>query len=134
MLFMCKLLDVCRCTQLAPSGATCNGTPSLPLSPCRVAGERLRAGGLGAQALSQDLLAATLEIPFAVPPYMALLARAVATLEGIALLGNPDYQMVTQARWSLQAVQRVCAKAWRVLECGWRCCVVQALSRSAGLY
>jgi aarF domain-containing kinase len=49
-----------------------------------------------AQALSQDLLAATLEIPFAVPPYMALLARAVATLEGIALLGNPDYQMVSQ--------------------------------------
>jgi len=52
--------------------------------------------GPRAQALSQDLLAATLEIPFAVPPYMALLARAVATLEGIALLGNPDYQMVSQ--------------------------------------
>ncbi|KAK9835230.1 hypothetical protein WJX81_007555 [Elliptochloris bilobata] len=49
------------------------------------------------EALSQDLLAATLEIPFSVPPYMALLARAVATLEGIALLADPDYQMVTQA-------------------------------------
>jgi hypothetical protein len=45
----------------------------------------------------QDLLAATLEIPFSVPPYMSLLARSVATLEGIALLGNPDYQMVAQA-------------------------------------
>lgn len=29
----------------------------------------------------QDLLAATLEIPFSVPPYMSLLARSVATLE-----------------------------------------------------
>lgn len=45
----------------------------------------------------QDLLAATLEIPFNVPPYMSLLARAVATLEGIALVGDPDYQMVAQA-------------------------------------
>jgi len=65
--------------------------------------------GRRAQALSQDLLAATLEIPFAVPPYMALLARAVATLEGIALLGNPDYQMVSQV-WSGRAG---CAPSWR---------------------
>ena len=47
--------------------------------------------------LSQDLLQASLEIPFSVPPYMSLLARAVATLEGIALTGDPNYQMVTQA-------------------------------------
>jgi aarF domain-containing kinase len=45
----------------------------------------------------QDLLAATLEIPFSVPPYMSLLARSVATLEGIALMGDPNYQMVAQA-------------------------------------
>lgn len=45
----------------------------------------------------QDLLAATLEIPFSVPPYMSLLARSVATLEGIALVGDPNYQMVAQA-------------------------------------
>ena len=38
----------------------------------------------------------TLEIPFSVPPYMSLLARSVATLEGIALAGDPDYQMVAQ--------------------------------------
>ena len=44
----------------------------------------------------QDLLAATLEIPFSVPPYMSLLARSVATLEGIALTGDPSYQMVAQ--------------------------------------
>jgi len=46
--------------------------------------------------LSQDLLNASLQIPFSVPPYMSLLARAVATLEGIALSGNPDYQMVAE--------------------------------------
>ena len=46
--------------------------------------------------LSQDLLNASLQIPFSVPPYMSLLARAVATLEGIALSGNPDYQMIAE--------------------------------------
>ena len=44
----------------------------------------------------QDLLSVTLEIPFSVPPYMSLLARSVATLEGIALAGDPEYQMVAQ--------------------------------------
>ena len=48
------------------------------------------------QMLSQDLLNASLQIPFSVPPYMSLLARAVATLEGIALSGNPQYQMVAE--------------------------------------
>jgi predicted unusual protein kinase regulating ubiquinone biosynthesis (AarF/ABC1/UbiB family) len=50
------------------------------------------------QALSQDLLTTTLEIPFSVPPYMSLLARSVATLEGIALTADPNYQMVAQVR------------------------------------
>ncbi len=65
----------------------------------RVLGPYLRGGGARAfnfQALSQDLLSVTLEIPFSVPPYMSLLARSVATLEGIALAGDPDYQMVAQ--------------------------------------
>lgn len=48
-----------------------------------------------AQALSTDLLSVTLEIPFSVPPYMSLLARSIATLEGIALIGDPQYQMGT---------------------------------------
>lgn len=48
------------------------------------------------QALSQDLLTTTMEIPFSVPPYMSLLARSVATLEGIALTADPGYQMVAQ--------------------------------------
>ncbi|GIL78183.1 hypothetical protein Vretifemale_7622 [Volvox reticuliferus] len=66
----------------------------------RVLSPYLRGGGAAAfnfSALSQDLLAATLEIPFSVPPYMSLLARSVATLEGIALAGDPQYAMVAQA-------------------------------------
>lgn len=30
---------------------------------------------------------------------MSLLARSVATLEGIALVGDPNYQMVSQVRF-----------------------------------
>lgn len=48
-------------------------------------------------ALSQDLLAVTLEIPFSVPPYMSLIARSIVTLEGLALMGDENYQMVAQA-------------------------------------
>lgn len=59
------------------------------------------------QALSQDLLRTTLEIPFSVPPYMSLLARSVATLEGIALLGDPNYQMVAQVRDERERERRV---------------------------
>ena len=50
------------------------------------------------QAMSQDLLTATMEIPFSVPPYSALLGRSVASLEGIALLGDPNYQACKLAR------------------------------------
>ena len=57
--------------------------------------------------LSQDLLNASLQIPFSVPPYMSLLARAVATLEGIALSGNPDYQMVAEVHLARQ--HAICA-------------------------
>jgi len=66
----------------------------------RVLGPYLRGGGaksLDFSSLSADLLTATLEIPFSIPPYMSLLARSVATLEGIALVGDPGYQMVAQA-------------------------------------
>jgi hypothetical protein len=60
----------------------------------RVLSPYLRGGGAAAfnfSALSQDLLAATLEIPFSVPPYMSLIARSVVTLEGIALTGVCDF-------------------------------------------
>ncbi|PNW83358.1 hypothetical protein CHLRE_05g246552v5 [Chlamydomonas reinhardtii] len=72
----------------------------IPAEDRQVLSPYLRGGGAAAfnfQALSQDLLSATLEIPFSVPPYMSLLARSVATLEGIALAGDPQYAMVAQA-------------------------------------
>lgn len=66
---------------------------------CRVLGPYLNGGGaksLDFQSLSQDLIRTSMQIPFSVPPYMSLLARSTATLEGIALLGDPNYQMVSQ--------------------------------------
>lgn len=54
----------------------------------RVLGPYLRGGGAKAfnfSALSQDLLSATLEIPFSVPPYMSLLARSVVRASRVAL-------------------------------------------------
>jgi len=53
------------------------------------------AGGF--QAMTQDLLTVLNDIPFSIPPYFALLGRAVVTLEGIALIGNPDYKLVMEA-------------------------------------
>ena len=62
-------------------------------------GPYLKGGGaksLDFQSLSQDLIRTSMQIPFSVPPYMSLLARSTATLEGIALMGDPNYQMVSQ--------------------------------------
>merc|ERR1719502_1226915 len=51
----------------------------------------------GFQAMTQDLLTVLNDIPFSVPPYFALIARAVVTLEGVALTGDPDYGLITEA-------------------------------------
>lgn len=51
----------------------------------RVLKPYLKGGGAKAMnfsALGQDLLQATLEIPFSIPPWVSLLARSIATLEG----------------------------------------------------
>jgi aarF domain-containing kinase len=53
------------------------------------------AGGF--QAMTQDLLTVLNDIPFSIPPYFALLGRAVVTLEGIALIGDPEYRLVMEA-------------------------------------
>jgi len=66
----------------------------------RVLKPYLKGGGAKAMnfsALGQDLLQATLEIPFSIPPWVSLLARSIATLEGIALAGNPNYRIVAEA-------------------------------------
>mmetsp|Transcript_14872 Transcript_14872/g.26710 ORF Transcript_14872/g.26710 Transcript_14872/m.26710 type:complete len:440 (-) Transcript_14872:310-1629(-) len=51
----------------------------------------------GFQAMTGDVLTVLNDIPFTIPPYLALLARAVVTLEGIALTGNPNYGIITEA-------------------------------------
>ena len=53
------------------------------------------AGGL--QSMTSDFVTVMNDIPFSIPPYFALLGRAVATLEGIALVGNPDYRIVMES-------------------------------------
>lgn len=53
------------------------------------------AGGF--QAMTQDALTVLNDIPFSIPPYFALLARAIVTLEGIALTGDPNYGIITEA-------------------------------------
>jgi predicted unusual protein kinase regulating ubiquinone biosynthesis (AarF/ABC1/UbiB family) len=60
--------------------------------------------------MSQDLLTATMEIPFSVPPYAALLGRSVASLEGLALLGDPDYQVGSLTAASV--VQTIGQEVW----------------------
>ena len=47
------------------------------------------AGGF--QQMTQDALTVMNDIPFSIPPYFALLGRAIVTLEGIALTGDPSY-------------------------------------------
>jgi hypothetical protein len=51
-------------------------------------------GASGVQSLTNDMLTALSAVPFSIPPYFALLARAVAVLEGIALQGDPSYRIV----------------------------------------
>ncbi|CAM9608490.1 unnamed protein product [Discosporangium mesarthrocarpum] len=67
----------------------------------RVIGPYVFQGGgaknLNYQSLAKDLAKATLEIPFNIPPYFALIARALGILEGVALSGDPDYRIVMEA-------------------------------------
>ncbi|GAB5360019.1 hypothetical protein AAMO2058_000591400 [Amorphochlora amoebiformis] len=51
----------------------------------------------GFQAMTQDALTVLNDIPFSIPPYFALLARAIVTLEGVALSGNPNYGIIMEA-------------------------------------
>jgi hypothetical protein len=48
----------------------------------------------GFQAMTQDALTVLNDIPFSIPPYFALLGRAIVTLEGVALSGDPNYAII----------------------------------------
>ena len=51
----------------------------------------------GFQAMTNDMLTVLNDIPFSIPAYFALLARAVVTLEGLALSADPSYGLVVEA-------------------------------------
>ena len=63
--------------------------------------EAALAGGgaksINFQELAADLAEITFAFPFRIPPYFALIIRAISVLEGIALVGNPEFAIVDEA-------------------------------------
>ena len=55
------------------------------------------AKGINFQDLSADLAEITFAFPFRIPPYFALVIRAIAVLEGIALVGDPKFAIIDEA-------------------------------------
>jgi aarF domain-containing kinase len=69
-----------------------------PLS--RVFDQALAGGGaksLNFNLLAADLAEITYKYPFRIPPYFALIIRAISILEGIALVGNPKFAIIDEA-------------------------------------
>lgn len=56
-------------------------------------GGDLRRRAKNFQAISDDLSDLFYELPFMVPDYFALVTRALAVLEGIALVGDPEFDI-----------------------------------------
>ena len=78
------------------------GVDTTPIVPAlaRVFDAALAGGGaksLNFQELAADLAEITYEFPFRIPPYSALIIRAVSVLEGIALVGNPQFAIIDEA-------------------------------------
>lgn len=78
------------------------GTDLAPIVPAltRVFDAALAGGGaksINFQELAADLAQITFDYPFRIPPYFALVIRAIGVLEGIALVGNPDFAIVDEA-------------------------------------
>jgi len=74
-------------------------TPILPVL-ARVFDQALEGGGaknINFQELAGDLAQITFDYPFRIPPYFALIIRAIGVLEGIALVGDPDFAIVDEA-------------------------------------
>ena len=57
----------------------------------------IRGTAGGFQAMTQDAITVLNDIPFSIPPYFALLGRAIVTLEGVALTGDPNYGIIMEA-------------------------------------
>ncbi|BBN12396.1 aarF domain-containing kinase [Marchantia polymorpha subsp. ruderalis] len=76
-----------------------NLSPIMPVL-AKVFDQALEGGGaknINFQELAADLAQITFDYPFRIPPYFALIIRAIGVLEGIALVGNPDFAIVDEA-------------------------------------
>ena len=78
------------------------GTDTTPIVPAltKVFDVALAGGGaksINFQELAADLAEITFEYPFKIPPYFALVIRAISVLEGIALVGNPEFAIIDEA-------------------------------------
>jgi len=78
------------------------GTDTTPIVPAltKVFDAALAGGGaksINFQELAGDLAEITFEYPFKIPPYFALVIRAIGVLEGIALVGNPNFAIIDEA-------------------------------------
>lgn len=78
------------------------GTDLRPILPvlAKVFDQALEGGGaknINFQELAADLAQITFDYPFRIPPYFALIIRAIGVLEGIALVGDPDFALVDEA-------------------------------------
>ncbi|KAL0690149.1 hypothetical protein Bca4012_089827 [Brassica carinata] len=76
-----------------------NLAPILPVL-AKVFDQALEGGGaknINFQELAADLAQITFDYPFRIPPYFALIIRAIGVLEGIALVGNPEFAIVDEA-------------------------------------
>lgn len=74
-------------------------SPIIPVLT-RVFEAALAGGGaksINFQELAADLAEITFKYPFRIPPYFALIIRAISVLEGIALVGNPEFAIVDEA-------------------------------------
>ena len=74
-------------------------TPILPVL-AKVFDQALEGGGaknINFQDLAADLAQITFDYPFRIPPYFALIIRAIGVLEGIALVGDPNFAIVDEA-------------------------------------
>ncbi|CAG9463191.1 unnamed protein product [Pedinophyceae sp. YPF-701] len=78
------------------------GTDLRPIKPvlAKVFDQALAGGGaksINFNDLAADLAQITFDYPFRIPPYFALIIRAIGVLEGIALVGDPDFAIVDEA-------------------------------------
>jgi len=78
------------------------GTDTGPIVPALTTVFDVAMAGGGAksinfQELAADLAVITYEFPFRIPPYFALVIRAISVLEGIALVGNPEFAIIDEA-------------------------------------